>query len=115
MTLVLRKPVFVVFDQVRHKQACSASETSLSLEILDIASRGILLSKQQTAKALMRLHGCGGYTIMILSFRTDRSEQTMQIQIRLLLEQSDQGLHCLHFCLHLLDALLYGKTMLFKV
>ena len=35
------------------------------------------------------------YTIMILSFRTDRSGQTVQTQIRLLLEeQSDQGLHC---------------------
>ena len=34
-------------------------------------------------------------TVMILSFRTDRSGQTVQTQIRLLLEeQSDQGLHC---------------------
>ena len=41
---------------------------------------------------------------MILSFQTDRSEQTVQTQIRLLLEeQSDQGLHCLPFCLHRLD------------
>ena len=41
-------------------------------------------------------------TIMILSFRTDRSEQTVQTQIRLLLEeQSDQGLHCLLIHLHL--------------
>ena len=40
-------------------------------------------------------------TVMILSFRTDRSGQTVQIQIRLLLEeQSDQGLHCLQFWLH---------------
>ena len=46
-------------------------------------------------------------TVMILSFRTDRSGQTVQTQIRLLLEeQSDQGLHCLQFPLHLLDALL---------
>ena len=29
-------------------------------------------------------------------------------------EQSDQGLHCLQFCLHLFDALLYGITPLFK-
>ena len=29
-------------------------------------------------------------------------------------EQSDQGLHCLPLCLHLLDALFYGKTTLFK-
>ena len=34
-------------------------------------------------------------TVMTLSFRTDRSGQTVQTQIRLLLEeQSDQGLHC---------------------
>ena len=46
-------------------------------------------------------------TIMILSFGTDRPRKTVQTQIRLLLEdQSDQGLHCLQFHLHLLDALL---------
>ena len=45
--------------------------------------------------------------IFFLSFRTDRSGQTVQTQIRLLLEErSDQGLHCLQFPLHLLDALL---------
>ena len=52
-------------------------------------------------------------TVMILCFQQDRSGQTVQTQIRLLLqeqEQSDQGLHCLlHvFCLHLLDTLFYG-------
>ena len=29
-------------------------------------------------------------------------------------EQSDQGLHCLPFRLHLLDALLYSKATLFE-
>ena len=54
-------------------------------------------------------------TVMILGFRTDRSGQTVQTQIRLLLqEQSDQGLHCLQFPLHLLDALFYGKSILFN-
>ena len=54
-------------------------------------------------------------TIMILSIRTDRSGQTVQTQIRLFLEaQSDQGLHCLQFRLHLLDALVFGKAILFK-
>ena len=43
-------------------------------------------------------------TVMILSFRTNRSGQTVQTQIRLLLEeQSDQGLHFLLFHLHLFD------------
>ena len=44
------------------------------------------------------------FTVMIQSFRADRSGQTVQTQIRLLLdEQSDQGLHCLLFHLHLFD------------
>ena len=51
-------------------------------------------------------------TVMILSFRTDMSGQTVQTQIRLLLEkQSDQCLHCLPFRLLCLDSLLlYGRA-----
>ena len=46
-------------------------------------------------------------TVMTLSFRTDRFGQTVQTQIRLLLEeQSDLGLHCLPFHLHLFDEIL---------
>ena len=42
------------------------------------------------------------FTVITLSFQTDRSRQPVQTQIRLLLEeQSDQGLHCLLFHLHL--------------
>ena len=41
---------------------------------------------------------------MTQSFWTERSGQTVQTQIRLLLEeQSDQGLHCLLFHLHHVD------------
>ena len=48
---------------------------------------------------------------MILSFWTNMHRQTVQTQIRLLLEeQSDQGLHCLPFRLHRLDSLLDGKA-----
>ena len=55
------------------------------------------------------------FTVMILSFRTDMPGQTVQTQIRLLLEelleeQPDQGLHCLPFRLHRLDTLLYGRA-----
>ena len=50
-------------------------------------------------------------TVMILSFRTAMPGQTVQTQIRLLLEeQSDQGLHCLLFRLQHLDSLLYGRA-----
>ena len=50
-------------------------------------------------------------TVINLSFWTDMPGQTVQTQLRLLLEeQSDQGLHCLSFRLHRLDSLLYGKA-----
>ena len=52
---------------------------------------------------------------MTLSFQTDWSGQTVQTQIRLLLEeQSDQGLHCLLFLLHLFDKILKGLASLFE-
>ena len=52
---------------------------------------------------------------MILSFWTDRSGQTVKTQIRQFWkEQSDQGLHCLLFRLHLLNTLLCGKATVFK-
>ena len=41
---------------------------------------------------------------MILSFQTEMPGQTVQTQIRLLLEESDLGLHCLPFRLHRLDS-----------
>ena len=55
-------------------------------------------------------------TVIILNIGTDRSEQTVQTQIRLLLmEQSDQGLLCLLFCLHLLNTILHCKIQLFQM
>ena len=55
-------------------------------------------------------------TVIILNIGTDRSEQTVQTQIRLLLmEQSDQGLLCLLSCLHLLNTILHCKIQLFQL
>ena len=55
-------------------------------------------------------------TVIILNIGTDRSEQTVQTQIRLLLmEQSDQGLLCLLFSLHLLNTILHCKIQLFQL
>ena len=56
------------------------------------------------------------YTVIILNIGTDMSEQTVQTQIRLLLmEQSDQGLLCLLFCLHLLNTILHCKIQKFQL
>ena len=46
-------------------------------------------------------------TVIILSFQTDRPGQSVQTPDQTApKEQSDQGLHCLQFPLHPLDALL---------
>ena len=61
------------------------------------------------------MHVCLKKTVMTLSFRTDRSGQTVQTQIRLLLEdQSDQGLHCLLLHLHVFDKIPSGLASLFE-
>ena len=53
-------------------------------------------------------------SVMILSFLTDRSGQTVMTKFKLLLEmQPDQCLHCLLFHLHLLEALLHSKASKF--
>ena len=61
------------------------------------------------------VHWVQAPTVMILNFRTDRSGQTVQTQIRLLLEeQSDQGLHCLLFHLHVFDKIPSDLASLFE-
>ena len=57
MSHVTRKPVFGVCDQVRLKLACSGTE---SLEISDLASIDIILSRQRITKVQIRLRGCAG-------------------------------------------------------
>ena len=53
-------------------------------------------------------------TLQILCIGTDRSQQTVQTKIRLLPQkQSDQGLRCLPFHQHLLDALMQCYIKLF--
>ena len=60
---------------------------------------------------IARLQSESRITVMFLSFRRGMPGQTVQTQIKLLLEeQSNQGLHCLLFRLHRLDSLFYGKA-----
>ena len=40
----MRKPVFEVYDQDRHKPGCTATEAGYRLEISDFGSVGIILS-----------------------------------------------------------------------
>ena len=62
----------------------------------------------------LQLKMCLDDTVQMLCIGTDRSQQTVQTKIRLLLKkQSDQGLHCLPFHQHLLDALMQCYIKLF--
>ena len=54
MSLDMRKPVFGVCDQGRLKPAFAATEARQRLEILDIETRGIMLSRPN-AHADLRL------------------------------------------------------------
>ena len=92
---------------------CNCLSLILFLDVVLSHCDGVCCSRKNTSK--YRITFWKGtvvtITVMILSFRTDRPWQTVQTQIRLLLEeQSDQGLHCLPFRLHPLDSLLYGKA-----
>ena len=66
MSHVTRKPVLGVCDQLRLQPACSVDVTNYGLEISAIASRGIILYRQRTTKALSRLHGCAGWSAPLL-------------------------------------------------
>ena len=73
MSLVTRKSVFRVCYQVRLKPACSAAGTSYKLEILDIETRDIILSRQRTTKVLIRLRGCTGWsTPLVFAYGINR-------------------------------------------
>ena len=52
MSLVVIKPVFWVFDHVRHKPGCTATENGNRLEVMYLGSRCIVLSIQVTAKLI---------------------------------------------------------------
>ena len=60
------KPAFGICDKVRLKPACSATETSLSFEILDMENTGFTLSRKWTIMALIRLRGCVGWSAPLL-------------------------------------------------
>ena len=65
MSLVKRKPV--PGFSTREDSNRPAQLTGLvGLEILAITSRGIILSRQRTTKALIRLHGCACWSAPLL-------------------------------------------------
>ena len=66
LSLVTRKPVVRVCDQVRHKPDCAAKEARWRLGISDIETRKMMLSRQRTTKALIRLRGCTVWSAPLL-------------------------------------------------
>ena len=65
----MRKPVFVVSDQVIHKFACSATETTknIAISLVAILDTRMILSIKRITKALIRLRGCAVWYAPLLS------------------------------------------------
>ena len=61
------EPAFELYEQVRLKLACSATEASRSLGISDTAFAVIILSRERTTKVLIRLRGCIGLSVTCCS------------------------------------------------
>ena len=61
MDLNERKPVFVVYDHVIPKLACSATETTENSAIMLVANLDMILSFKQITEALIRLYKCRGW------------------------------------------------------
>ena len=75
------------------RKVCSKGNISCFFIYVNHYSQ-VLSKIQLPFKVLIYIHS--KITVIILNIGTDRSEQTVQTQIRLLLmEQSDQGLLCL--------------------
>ena len=53
-------------SRLRLKPACAATEAIKRLEISDIETRDIILSKLRTTKALIILRGCAGLSACLL-------------------------------------------------
>ena len=63
---ITRKPVFGMCNQGRFKLVCAVTETRWRLEISDIETKGIILSRQRTAKVLIRLRLCAAWSMPLL-------------------------------------------------
>ena len=66
MSLVMRKPVFWVWDQGRLKPACATTEAMWRLEISYIETRSIILYRQRTINVLIRLRRCACWSAPLL-------------------------------------------------
>ena len=60
------KTCFGVSDKARFKRVSSATETSKKIKIALIANLDMMLSKKRITKALIRLHGCAGWSAPLL-------------------------------------------------
>ena len=83
---MISKPIFIFF---------AVSTLFLDSFYFKLPSLNLKESNQFSINLYLKIFSVA-FTVMILSFQTNRPWQTVQTQIRLLLEeQSDQGLHCL--------------------
>ena len=65
----MRKPVFGVSDQVRHKTGCKTIEYRDRLEISDLGNRGIVLSSENKGTDQLRCYCAADLHLCFLMMR----------------------------------------------
>ena len=112
MSLVVRKPVFGVSDQVPHKPGCKATEDGYRHEIPCIGSRGIVLcSKNKGANQLCGYHEAD----LCLCFRI--CKKPVFLITRLILSLMSETPHLLGkscLCGSALEDLFYNSSSVIK-
>ena len=80
----MRKSVFRISDKMRFKPACSATETSLKIEISLVVCLDMVLSNKQKTKVLIRLQGCAGWSAPFLFANAPRQVSPVKVQLNYL-------------------------------
>ena len=86
MGLDLRKSVSGISDNARHTPACSVTETSYNIEHLHEAILDIILCRKQITKALIKLHGCTGWSVPLLYACNNNMISIMPLRVSKYLE-----------------------------
>ena len=64
--MVVRKPIFEICDQIGHRTACSATDTSWNVKIICVVGLDIILCRTPKTKVLIRLCRCAVWSAPLL-------------------------------------------------
>ena len=100
--------VFGVCNQIRQTGLLSY-RSKLVLRFSDLASKGIILSRQWTTEALIRLRGCAGWCVsLVIAYGINRFSHDM-VQIIIIIPICFGGVYCFQHVRHSMILLLWKQ------